>query len=101
MDEKLANQNFKNAICYIPFVAFVLHFIEKNKTKEYQRNIYYGMIFFWLYFILNIVVSALFMWLLFFFYVWLSIVFWYKSYIKEDIKVKFIDDLLEKHVNKK
>jgi uncharacterized membrane protein len=27
-------------------------------------------------------------------YIWVSIVFWYKAYNNEDIKIKFIDDFL-------
>lgn len=97
MENNIDNQKVKNAMCYIPFVAIVLYFIESKKTPELQRHINYGMIFFWAYFVLNILVSMFFMGLLFFFYIWLSIVFWYKAYIWEDVRVKFIDDFLEKH----
>jgi DNA polymerase III delta subunit len=35
------NENFKNAICYIPFVAIVLFFTENNKTTELKKHIKY------------------------------------------------------------
>jgi hypothetical protein len=35
------NQNVKNAMCYIPFVAFILFFVEKNVSKEYNTHMKY------------------------------------------------------------
>jgi hypothetical protein len=35
------NARVKNALCYIPVVAFVLFFIEENKTPDLDRNIKY------------------------------------------------------------
>lgn len=94
------NERVKNALCYIPIVAFVLFFIEENKTPDLDRNIKYGMIFFWVYFILTLIISWLFTGLLFLVYIWISIYFGYKAYNGEDIKVEFIDNLLEKNTNK-
>jgi hypothetical protein len=39
-ENQSSSQNVKNAMCYIPFVAFVLYFIEKEKTG-YGRHIRY------------------------------------------------------------
>lgn len=33
---------FKNALCYVPFVAPVLFFIEQEKTPELSKHIKYG-----------------------------------------------------------
>lgn len=43
MDElkKSNSDNLKNALCYIPFVALVLMFVETNKTDELQKHIKY------------------------------------------------------------
>lgn len=43
MDElkKSNSDNLKNALCYIPFVAFVLIFVENNKTEELKKHIKY------------------------------------------------------------
>lgn len=43
MDElkKSDSDNLKNALCYIPFVALVLMFVETNKTDELQKHIKY------------------------------------------------------------
>ncbi len=44
MTKNIEKQNFKNAIAYIPFVAFVLYIIENNKVTSYGKHLQYGMI---------------------------------------------------------
>jgi hypothetical protein len=34
-ENQTSNQNVKNAMCYVPFVAFFLYFAEKEKAVEY------------------------------------------------------------------
>lgn len=36
-----SNQNTKNALCYIPLVAFILYFIEDKKTEEFSKHLRY------------------------------------------------------------
>ena len=48
------NENLKNAICYIPLVAFMLFFTESNKTPELMKHIKYGGSLFVIYIILNV-----------------------------------------------
>ena len=36
------NANLKNALCYVPFVAFILFFLETNKSADLLKNIKYG-----------------------------------------------------------
>jgi hypothetical protein len=31
--------NLKNALCYIPLVAFVFYFTEKKRSKEFDAHI--------------------------------------------------------------
>ncbi len=94
------NERLKNALCYIPMVAFVLFFIEENKTKTFEKHMRYWMVFFIVYFVLTILMSWLFMGLLFLFYMGVSIVFGYKAYIWEDIKLEFLDNFFEKNLKK-
>ena len=97
MDEnKQTNETIKYALCYVPFVSFILYYIEKNKSAILEKHIRYWMIIFWIYIILLILASWLFKWLLWFLYIWVSVFMWYKTYIWEDIKIKFIDDFFNK-----
>jgi len=97
MDEnKQTNENLKYALCYVPLVAFILFYVEKKKTAILEKHVRYGMVIFWAYLILLILVSWLFKWLLWLFYVWVSVFMWYKTYIGEDIQIKFIDDFFDK-----
>jgi len=40
--ENSNNENLKNAICYIPLVAFIIFFTEPNKSNELMKHIKYG-----------------------------------------------------------
>jgi len=59
MDElkKSDSDNLKNALCYIPFVAFVLMFVETNKTEILKKHIKYGAFLFGGYIIGQIILS--------------------------------------------
>jgi len=39
--QKTNSENFKNAICYIPFVGIILFFAENKKTHTLNKNIKY------------------------------------------------------------
>lgn len=102
MDEnKQTNENLKYALCYVPVVAIILFYVEKNKTAILEKHIRYGMVIFWAYIVLWILASWLFKWLLGFFYIWVSIYMWYKTYIWESVQIKFIDDFFDKSKSNK
>lgn len=102
MDEnKQTNENVKYTLCYVPVVAIILYFIEKNKTPILEKHIRYGMVLFITYVILTILISWLFTWLLFFAYIWLSIFLGYKTYSGEDVQIKIIDDIFDKNKTNK
>lgn len=39
--KKTNSENFKNAMCYVPFGAFVMYFAENKKTDLLKKNIKY------------------------------------------------------------
>jgi len=41
MSESTKKENVKNAICYIPFIAIVLYFVEENKTQDFVKHMNY------------------------------------------------------------
>lgn len=94
-ESKQTNENLKYALCYVPIVAIILHFLEKNKTLVLEKHIKYGMALFIFYIILSILISWFLTWLLFFMYIWLSIFLGYKTYSGEDFQIKFIDDFFQ------
>jgi hypothetical protein len=79
-------------MCYIPFVAFVLYFIEKEKTG-YGRHIRYWMVLWWTFLVLVIILRWLFTWLVILAYILISLFLGYRAYNKEDVDIKFVDDL--------
>ncbi|MDD2907606.1 MAG: hypothetical protein PHH98_03105 [Candidatus Gracilibacteria bacterium] len=95
-ENKQTNENLKYALCYVPFVAFILYYIEKNKSAILEKHIRYGMVIFGIYIILLILVSWLFKGLLGFLYIGVSIFLGYKTYIGEEVQIKFIDDFFNK-----
>ncbi len=36
------SDNLKNALCYVPLMAFIIFFIESNKTPVLKKHIKYG-----------------------------------------------------------
>lgn len=93
---KQNSESMRNAICYIPFFAFIFYFVQKNKTEELEKHIIYWMLLFWVYIIFSIIFSWLIDVLLFLLYIWFSVYFAYIAYIWEDLEVKFIDDFIKK-----
>jgi len=55
------SENFKNALCYIPLVAFVLFFTEKHKTPALKKNIKYGALLFIVYIVINFLFGIIFL----------------------------------------
>lgn len=89
MSSQSNNANLKNALCYIPFVAFVLFFLEKDKTEDLLKNIKYGAGLFILYMLLNTFLGFLKLsGVLFFLYLLASIYLAYKAYIGDDIELE-------------
>jgi hypothetical protein len=80
-------------MCYVPFVAFFLYFAEKEKAVEYWRHIRYWMILWWTFLILVIVLRWFLTWFVILAYIWISIFLGYRAYNKEDVDIKFVDDL--------
>ena len=94
--ENSNSTNTKNALCYIPILAYIIYFVEQNKTEELLKHTRYWMIFLWAYIVLSIVLSWILSWLLFLVYLWLSGYFWYKTYNWEDVTIEVIDNFFEK-----
>ena len=104
--KKTDKDNFKNSICYIPFVAIFLFFTEKNKSKEYAKNIKY-----WIFLLIFYVVLNFFVWFFFpfwwflksligFVYLWASWFLWFKAYKWENVELEVFDEI-EKNVKEK
>jgi len=89
-------EGMKNAVSYIPLVAFVLFFIWKSKNEPQNKHVIYGMLLFWVYLILSVIFSWLIDVLLFLLYIWVSSYFWYMAYSWEDVEVKLVDDYIDK-----
>ena len=90
------NDKLRNAVCYIPFVAFILFFTEKNKSKELMKHIkYWGALF-----IIYIVLNLIFWWFLksflFLLYFWIIWMLWYKVYNWENVELEHIDKMEKK-----
>lgn len=87
----------KHALCYIPGAAFILFFIETDKSKQLLKHIKYGAGLFILYLILN-----LFVWIfhlagvLSVMYIMVSVFLGYKAYIWEDIDLEWMDVIEDK-----
>lgn len=90
------SQNVRNALCYIPLVAFVLYFTEENKSKEFERHLRYWMILFVVFVVCSFLFRSIIATLVFLVYIWVSVFLWYKAYNWDDVKVEFVDDFLEK-----
>lgn len=103
VDNKDSSVNIrnKNAICYIPLVAFFLHFSEAKKTPELKKHIKYAVIIFIAYAILNVVIWWVFWPLLFLVYLWISWFLWYKAYLWKKVDIDFIDKNFDNDDKKK
>lgn len=95
--------NFKNALCYVPFVAIWLFFTEKNKSEELTKNIKYWISLLIAFVLIRFIIEWILMiplgWLLFIIYIWVSAVFWYKANKWEKIDIEYIDKIEEKIKN--
>ncbi len=94
------NEKFKNAICYIPFVSFVLFFTEQNKSKELMKNIKYWSFLLIAYILIRFFVTSILMipvsGFLFLIYIWITWFIGYKVYSGEDVDIEYIDDFEKK-----
>lgn len=98
--KKTNSENFKNAMCYVPFGAFVMYFAENKKTDLLKKNIKYWMILFWIYLLLNFILWWLISGILFLLYIWVSAFLWMKAYNWEKVQLDYIDEM-EKKVKEK
>jgi len=106
MDEKTKSENFKNAICYIPFLAIVLFFTDIKKNAEFEKNIRYGI-----YLLICLIIIFLILGIIpflsslvgiaWFVYIIVSIFFGWKAYKWDDIKIDFFDSIEAKINDKK
>jgi len=106
MSEK--KDNLKYAIAYIPLVAFFLYFTEKNISKEYSKHLRYGMILFWMYVLISMVLKVLWMWwivpMAFTVYLVVSWILAFKAFNWDSVDVEILDniwDTINDKINKK
>ncbi len=100
-DSKKSNsENFKNAMCYVPFGAIVMFFAENKKSDTLKKNIKYWIILLWIYMILNFLLSWLMPGILFVLYIWISAILWWKAYNGKKVELDYIDEM-EKKVKEK
>lgn len=98
MEEINKKDNIKNAFCYIPFVAIILYFIEKNKTLEFTKHMNYWIILFVSFVLINFILNLFyflgFLWyLLTLFYVIISAYFVFKAWNWYEIRVEILDKI--------
>lgn len=93
--ELSGGDKFKNALCYIPLVAFILFFTENNKSAEFLKHVKYGVILFVTYAVLYIILGFAFLWsfrgILGLLYIGISGYLFYKAYKGQEIKLEYID----------
>lgn len=87
------NQNTKNALCYIPFVAIIIFFTENQKSPELMKHVKYGIFLFIIYILLQAIIGIFLWWLLVLFYLWISAFLFYKAYNWEKVELEHIDKL--------
>lgn len=95
MEEKRKSDRVKNALCFVPFFAIIIYFIEKNKTERITKNIIYA-VFLLVFFIILPILPLLSFWFTWIIYLFISIFLVYKSYIWEDVDFEFIDKIFLK-----
>lgn len=86
------NQNTKNALCFVPLLAFVFLFTEKTKSDEFRKNMKYGIFIFVTYIVLQTVFWAWFGGILALLYILISLFLGYKAYNWEKIEIEQIDE---------
>lgn len=93
-------ENFKNSICYIPFVAIWLFFSESNRSHELNKNIKYWTFLLIVFIIIRFIIDWILMipiwWILFIIYAWTTWFLWFKAYKWEKIDIEYIDKFEEK-----
>ena len=92
---------FKNMLCYIPFVAPVLFFIEQEKSPQLSKHIKYGIFLFIWFLVLNFVFNQIIPflhlgWILVMIYLIASGILWYKAYSGEDFSIEQLDTIEKK-----
>lgn len=95
MEEQRKSDRVKNMLCFVPFFAIIIFFIEKDKTERINKNIIYAIVLFVFFMILPIL-PFIALWLSWILYIFMSWFLWYKAYIWEDVDFTFIDNLISK-----
>lgn len=90
---KSKNERLKNAICYIPFAAFIIFFSEPNKSKDLIKHIKYWIALFFIYIFLQMFLWWAFRSFLFIWYLWIIWFLWHKAYNWEKIELEYIDKM--------
>lgn len=97
---EINKDNLKYGLSYIPLVAFVFLFMEKDISKEFRKHINYWMILFLIYIVWSLILNVLFLYiflpLFFIIYIWVSIYLWWKAYNWDNVQVDILDNIEEK-----
>ncbi len=102
--EKNEWQNAKNAMAFIPLLAFVFYVIDKDRTDRFNKNLKYSLALLIAYIVFSIFFGIFVhftVWLFFILYIWLSFYFWFRAYNWEDIDIEVLNDIFDKFNNKK
>ena len=87
------NELLKHGISYIPLVAIVLYFVEKDKSPELMKHIKYGIILFVAYILLSVLLTPLLSGIIAFIYICAVVFLFYKAYTGEAVELDFIDKI--------
>lgn len=103
MDKEINNsQDIKNAMAFVPLLAFIFYFIDNDKTARFTKNLKYAMILFLAYIIFSIIFVFFLYGILVLAYLWISWYLWYMAYNWNDVKIDFLDKIIESfEINKK
>lgn len=92
-EPKSNRDNFKYALCYIPFVSILFFFTEVNRDEDFDKHIKYWFFMLISYMILFFFLGWLFWRILWFVYLLLSWFIWYKVYNWEKVNLEVFDTL--------
>jgi len=93
---KISNESFNNAVCYLPLWSIFIHFKVENKNKKLKKHMKYGFIIFMWYLIINFILPSFLSGILFIVYLLIAWYLSFKAYSGEDIEIEAIDDLEKK-----
>lgn len=98
------NTRFKYALSYLPFWAFLMMAIEKERSSLFQKHIHYGILLLVGYIFGEIVLRILGLgflsmlwWIL---YVWVCVYFAHKVYAGSSVDIQGFDAIIDSMVEK-